>query len=118
MNNTSNNQLSPAESQFGISVDQKANTRATLEKTAPQDIFEECLRWRLMGPTIQRSLTELNEFKQFAKSPDELQAKIRSLTDKLVDAIHQRDAQIKELVEYMSGDITNKETFPDRSKLN
>lgn len=71
---------------------------ALVKNMQPQDQVAELISWRLAVPKIQAMVIQLNEFKQFASSADELTKKVSTLTARYEATIQFREEQLKELM--------------------
>lgn len=82
-------------------IDRRQKIKSEVEKLSLGDLQLEVASWREQAKTIQRMANELAEFKTFATSADELAAKIRALNEKFGSLVEFRDAQIKDMVEFI-----------------
>lgn len=73
--------------------------RIDLEKMTPKEVFEECLRWRLMTPQLSRIIFSLKGFQQFARNAEELQEKLATIVSQYQAAIEVKDLTIRDLAE-------------------
>lgn len=91
--------------------------RLDLEKMTPQEVFEECLRWRMMSPYISKVILSLKDFQRFARNADELQEKVTTIVNNYEAALKVKQEELNILAEMMDGDLTAKEPSKEKRKL-